>query len=83
MKKNYTYFRCQEGSSIEIHKILSDTTLIMLERTMHLAILLLLVKCRFKNHCSSGKHNAKVNRQQVNINVYVRSFAVIVVQENI
>ena len=27
-----------------------DTTLIMLERTMHLAIILLLVKCRFQNH---------------------------------
>ena len=28
----------------------SDITLIMLERTMHLAIILLLVKCRFPNH---------------------------------
>ena len=60
MKKNYTSFRCQEGSWIQIHKILSDTTVIMLERTMHLAIILLLVKCRFQNHWSNGKHNAKV-----------------------
>ena len=60
MKKNYTSFRCQEGSWIQICKILSDTTLIMLERTMHLAIILLLVKCRFQNHWSNGKHNAKV-----------------------
>ena len=36
MKKNYTSFRCQEGSWIQIHKIISDTALIMLERTMHL-----------------------------------------------
>ena len=40
----------QEGSGIQIRKILSDTTLIMLERTMHLVIILLLVKCRFQNH---------------------------------
>ena len=37
-----------------------DTTLIMLEWTMHLAIILLLVKCRFQNHWSNGKDNAKV-----------------------
>ena len=60
MKKNYTSFRCQEGSWIQIRKILSDTTLIMLERTMYLAIILLLVKYRFQNHWSDGKHNAKV-----------------------
>ena len=60
MKKNYTSFRCQEGSWIQIRKILSDTTLIMLERTMHLTIILLLVKSRFQNHWSNGKHNAKV-----------------------
>ena len=58
MKKNYTSFRCQEGSWIQIRKILSDTTLIMLERTMYLAIILLLVKYRFQNHWSDGKHNA-------------------------
>ena len=45
---------------MQIHKILSDTTLIMLERTMHLAIILLLVKCRFQNNRSNVKHNAKV-----------------------
>ena len=59
MKKNYISFRCQEGSWIQIRKI-SYTTLIMLERTMHLAIILLLVKCKFQNHWSNGKHNAKV-----------------------
>ena len=60
MKKNYISSRCQEGSWIQIRKILSETTLIILERTMHLAIILLLVKCRFQNHWSNGKHNAKV-----------------------
>ena len=60
MKKNYASFRCQEGSWIQIRKILSDTTLIMLERTMHLAIIWLLVKYWFQNHWSDGKHNAKV-----------------------
>ena len=55
----YISFRCQEGSCIQIRKILSDTTL-MLERTMHLVIILLLVKCRFQNHLSNGKHNAKM-----------------------
>ena len=60
MKNNYTSFRCQEGSSIQIHKILSDATLNLLERTMRLVIILLLVKCRFQNHWSDGKHNAKV-----------------------
>ena len=60
MKKNYTSFRCQECFWIQIRKILSDATLIMLERTMYLAIILLLVKYRFQNHWSGGKHNAKV-----------------------
>ena len=59
MKKNYTSIRCQESSWIQICKV-SDTTLIMLERTMHLAIILLLVNCRFQNHWSNGKHNAKI-----------------------
>ena len=49
------------GSWIQIRKILSDATLIMLERTMHLAIILLLVKYRFQNQWSDGKYNAKVN----------------------
>ena len=60
MKKNYISFRWQEGSSMQLRKILSDTTLIMLETTMHLAIILLLMNCRFQNHWSNGKHNAKV-----------------------
>ena len=59
-EEHYTSFRCQEGSWIQIRKILSDTTLIMLERTMYLAIILLLVQYRFQNHWSDGKHNAKV-----------------------
>ena len=54
MKKNYISFRCQEGSWIQIRKILPDTTLIMLERAMYLAITLLLVKYRFQNHGSDG-----------------------------
>ena len=37
-----------------------DTTLIMLEKAINLAIALFLVKCRFQNHRSDGKHNAKV-----------------------
>ena len=41
-------------------QILSDIALIMLERTMHLAVILLFVKCTFQNHGSNGKHNAKV-----------------------
>ena len=45
---------------MQICKILSDTTLIMLDRTMYLAIISLLVKYRFQNHWSDGKHNAKV-----------------------
>ena len=60
MKKNYTSFRRQEGSWIQIRKILSDATLIMLERTMYLAMILLLVKYRFQNHWPDGKYNAKV-----------------------
>ena len=60
MKKDYISFRCQEGSWIQIRKILSNITLIMLERTMSLAIILLLMTCRFQNHWSNGKHIAKV-----------------------
>ena len=60
MKKNYTSFKCQECSWIQTCKILPDATLIMLEITMHLFIILSLVKCRFQNHWSDGKHNAKV-----------------------
>ena len=65
--------------------------LIMLERIMYLPIILLLVQYRFQNQWFDGKHNAKVrtvnwqqfNRQQVNINVYVRCFPIIIVQKNI
>ena len=63
MKKNYKLFWYQKGFFPKckyLRKILSDTTLIMLERAMYLAIILLLVKYRFQNHWSDGKHNAKV-----------------------
>ena len=60
MKKNYKFFDIKRGSWIHIRKILSDTTLIMLERTMYLAIILLLVRYRCQSHWSDGKHNAKV-----------------------
>ena len=49
----------KNGSWIHIRKILSDVTLIMLERTMYLAIILLLVQYRFQNYWSDSKHNAK------------------------
>ena len=45
---------------MQIRKILSDAALIILQRTMLIAIILLLVKYRFQNHWSGGKHNAKV-----------------------
>ena len=90
MKQNYNSFWYQEGSWIQIRKILSDTTLIILERIMYLAMIWLLVEYWFQSHWSDGKHNAKVygqwikfDRQQVNINAYVRWSAIIVVQENI
>ena len=35
---------------MQIRKLLSDTTPIMLVRTMYLAIIFLLVKYRFQNH---------------------------------
>ena len=54
----------------------------MLERIIYLAIIFLLVKYWFQNHWSDSKHNAKVYGQQVNTNVYVRCFAIMVVQEN-
>ena len=50
----------KRDSWILICKILSDATLIMLERTMYLAMILLLVKYRFQNHWPDGKYNAKV-----------------------
>ena len=65
MKKNYKRFWYQKGGVSEykyLRKILSDTTLIMLERTIYLAIILLLVKYRFQNHWSDGKYNVKAQR---------------------
>ena len=58
MKKHNKSFWYEGGT--QIRKILFDTTLIKLERTMYLAIMLLLVKYRFQNHWSGGEHNAKV-----------------------
>ena len=43
-----------------MRKILSHTTLVMLEITMHLAMIMLLVKYIFQNPLSDGTHNAKV-----------------------
>ena len=48
------YFDIKSGSWMHIRKILSDTTLTMLERTMYL-----LVQYRFHYLWSDGKHNAK------------------------
>ena len=45
---------------MQIRKIWSDTALIMLERAMYSAMILLLEKYKFQNHWSGGKHNAKV-----------------------
>ena len=60
MKNNYKFFHIKKGSWIDIRKILSDTTLIMLEGTMYLATILLLARDRCQNHWSDGNHNAKV-----------------------
>ena len=60
MKKNYKFLISRGVPGIFISKILSDPTLIMLERTMYLAIILLLLQYRFQNYWSDGKHNAKV-----------------------
>ena len=49
------------GPGIPIRKILSDLTLITLEKTMYLVFTLLLVHYR----CSDGKHNAKVRTVNV------------------
>ena len=58
MEKNNNLFDIKRGSWIQVRKTLSDATLIMLERTMYVAIVLLLITHRFQNHWS--KHNAKV-----------------------
>ena len=55
MKKNYNFSNMKRDSWIHIRKILSDTTLITLERTMYLAMILLLVQYRFQNHWSDDK----------------------------
>ena len=84
-KSNAFFFNIKRGFWIQIRKILSDTTLIMSERIMCLAIILLLVQYRFKstdmmvNIMQKYKKKIKVNRQKVNIDVYVRCFAIIVV----
>ena len=59
MKKNYRFFKIKRGSWIHVTKILSDRTVIMLHRTIYLAIILLLVQYRCQSHWSDGKHNAK------------------------
>ena len=59
MKKNYKYFWYQERFLNTNTQILSDTTQIMLERTMYLAIILLVVKYWFLNHWTDVKHDAK------------------------
>ena len=59
----YFFFNIKRSSWIQIRKILSDAILIMLERTMHLAIILLLVQYRFQNHLSDGKHDGKVQTE--------------------
>ena len=59
MKKNYIFLDVRRVPKYKYAKYY-DTTRIMLERTMHLPIILLLVKCRFQNHWSNGKHNAEV-----------------------
>ena len=52
------FLNTERLSWIQIRKILSDTVLTMLERTVYLAITLLSVKCRFQIHWSGGKYNA-------------------------
>ena len=59
-RRTTNFFDIKRGSWIQIRKILSDKALIMLERTMYLAIILLFVKYKFQNHWSHGKHNTKV-----------------------
>ena len=54
------FFDIKRGSWRQIRNIISNTTLIMLERTMYLAITLLLVKHRFQNHWSYDMYTVKV-----------------------
>ena len=66
---------------MHIRKVLSDRILIMLERTMYLAIILLLVQTDFKitdlvvSIMQKYGQQIRVNRQQVTIYVYARFFA--------
>ena len=53
------FFDIKRGFWIQICKILPKTTLIMLQRTMYLGMILLLVKYRFQNSWSDGKHMLK------------------------
>ena len=59
MKKNYEFLNIKRGPCIYTRKILSNTTLTMLEKAMYLATILLL-QYRFHNHLSDGEHNAKL-----------------------
>ena len=59
-QKEPEIFWYQEGFLNTYAQISSDTTLIMLESTMYLAIILLLVWYRCQSHWSDGKHKAKV-----------------------
>ena len=49
----------KRGSWIHIRKILSDITLIMLERTIYLVIILLLVQYKYQSHWSDSMCNAE------------------------
>ena len=59
-KEEPEIFIISRGAPEYIHAKYYDTALIMLERTMYSAIILLLVQYKFQNHWSDGKHNAKV-----------------------
>ena len=66
---------------MHIRKILSDTTLIVFERTMYLAIILLLVQIDFKITDMMVNITQK-HRQKIKVNL-CKGFKIIVVQENI
>ena len=59
-KEEPEIFIISRGASEYIYAKYYDTALILLERTMYSAIILLLVQYKFQNHWSDGKHNAKV-----------------------
>ena len=56
----YIFLNINRVSWIHMRKMLSDITLIMVERTMYLAIILLSVQYKLHNHWSDGKNSAKV-----------------------